>query len=208
MRPPVAPYLTVSPAMAAVAFYTAVFGARQKAIMPALDGLRIMHCELEINGGSACSPTPFPPLPARGKTRGAEPHDARAHPENAPAAQRGLPGKQAAHDRHGRAAQQQPRGARLPRTARAELPLDDRGQGRTRLNQERELVDDHCLRLIPQRAEQQCDRVTPVLERSGDRHPLADPGWGEPGKRMTPNFTTRWTPSRRRWPRPPHRAGC
>jgi PhnB protein len=52
MRPPVAPYLTVSPAMAAIAFYTAVFGARQKAIMPALDGLRIMHCELEINGGS------------------------------------------------------------------------------------------------------------------------------------------------------------
>jgi hypothetical protein len=41
------------------------------------------------------------------------------------AAQRGLPGKQTAHDRHGRAAQQQPRGARLPRTARAELPLDD-----------------------------------------------------------------------------------
>ena len=46
MRPPVAPYLTVSPAMAAIAFYTSVFGARQKAIMPALDGMRIMHCEL------------------------------------------------------------------------------------------------------------------------------------------------------------------
>jgi PhnB protein len=52
MRPPVAPYLTVSPAMAAIAFYVSVFGARQKAIMPAFDGVRIMHCELEINGGS------------------------------------------------------------------------------------------------------------------------------------------------------------
>ena len=28
MRPPVAPYLTVSPAMAAIAFYTTVFGAQ------------------------------------------------------------------------------------------------------------------------------------------------------------------------------------
>ncbi|MBI3701530.1 MAG: VOC family protein [Afipia sp.] len=51
-RPPVAPYLTVSPAAGAVAFYTAAFDAKQKALMPALDGLRIMHCELEINGGS------------------------------------------------------------------------------------------------------------------------------------------------------------
>jgi uncharacterized glyoxalase superfamily protein PhnB len=51
-RPPVAPYLTVSPAMAAIAFYGTVFGAKQRALMPAFDGLRIMHCELEINGGS------------------------------------------------------------------------------------------------------------------------------------------------------------
>ncbi len=50
-RPPVAPYLTVSPAVGAVAFYTAAFDAKQKALMPAIDGLRIMHCELEINGG-------------------------------------------------------------------------------------------------------------------------------------------------------------
>ena len=64
--------------------------------------------------------------------------------------------------------------ALFPRTARAEFPLDDRGQRRTRLNQERELVDDHRPRRIPQRAEQQCDRVTPVLERSVDRHALAD----------------------------------
>ena len=60
MRPPVAPYLTVSPAMAAIAFYTTVFGAKQKALMPALDGLRIMHCELLINGGSIMLADAFP----------------------------------------------------------------------------------------------------------------------------------------------------
>ncbi len=59
-RPPVAPYLTVSPAVGAVAFYTAAFGARQKALMPAIDGLRIMHCELEINGASVFLADAFP----------------------------------------------------------------------------------------------------------------------------------------------------
>ncbi len=59
-RPPVAPYLTVSPAMAAIAFYTAVFGAEQKALMPALDGMRIMHCELLVNGGSIMLADAFP----------------------------------------------------------------------------------------------------------------------------------------------------
>ena len=52
ITPPVAPYLTVSPAAGAVAFYTAAFDAKQKALMPAIDGLRIMHCEIEINGGA------------------------------------------------------------------------------------------------------------------------------------------------------------
>lgn len=60
MRPPVAPYLTVSPAMAAIGFYTAVFDAKQKALMPALDGIRIMHCELGINGGSVMLADAFP----------------------------------------------------------------------------------------------------------------------------------------------------
>ncbi len=60
MRPPVAPYLTVSPAMAAIAFYTAVFEAKQQALMPALDGMRIMHCELLINGGSVMLADAFP----------------------------------------------------------------------------------------------------------------------------------------------------
>ncbi len=70
-RPKVAPYLTVSPATAAIAFYASAFGARQKAFMPALDGVRVMHCELEINGGAVMLSDAFPeygkvrsPLPA------------------------------------------------------------------------------------------------------------------------------------------------
>jgi PhnB protein len=59
-RPKVAPYLTVSPAAAAIAFYSAAFGANQKALMPALDGMRIMHCELEINGGAVMVADAFP----------------------------------------------------------------------------------------------------------------------------------------------------
>ena len=42
MRPAVAPYLTCSPALAAIAFYKSVFGAEQTAFMPAVDGG--MHC--------------------------------------------------------------------------------------------------------------------------------------------------------------------
>jgi len=59
-RPPVAPYLTVSPCLGAITFYAAAFGAVQKALMPALDGLRIMHCELVINGGSVFLADAFP----------------------------------------------------------------------------------------------------------------------------------------------------
>ena len=62
MRPPVAPYLIATPAMAAIAYYTAVFGATQKALMPALDILRVGHCELEINGGSVMISDAFPEL--------------------------------------------------------------------------------------------------------------------------------------------------
>ncbi len=66
MRPPVAPYLTVSPALAAITFYTAVFGARQRVLMPSFDGMRIMHCELDINGGSVMVADAFPEF---GQTR-------------------------------------------------------------------------------------------------------------------------------------------
>jgi PhnB protein len=66
LRPPVAPYLTCSPALAAIAFYTQVFGAEQKAFMPALDGLRVMHCELALNGGTVMLADAFPEF---GQTR-------------------------------------------------------------------------------------------------------------------------------------------
>jgi uncharacterized glyoxalase superfamily protein PhnB len=59
-RPPVAPYLTVSPAYVAIGFYMTVFEARQKALMPSFDGLRVMHCELEINGGAVMLADMFP----------------------------------------------------------------------------------------------------------------------------------------------------
>lgn len=59
-RPRVAPYLTVSPAAAAIAFYTGAFDAKQRAIMPSVDGLRIAHCELIINGGSVMLADVFP----------------------------------------------------------------------------------------------------------------------------------------------------
>ena len=65
-RPSVAPYLTCSPALAAIAFYTQVFGAEQKAFMPALDGMRIMHCELALNGGAVMVADAFPEF---GQTR-------------------------------------------------------------------------------------------------------------------------------------------
>src|SRR5260370_29461079 len=65
-RPKVAPYLTVSPAAAAIVFYTNVFKATQKALMPAMDGVRIMHCELSINGGAVMLSDAFPEL---GNTR-------------------------------------------------------------------------------------------------------------------------------------------
>jgi len=71
-RPPVAPYLTVSPAAAAIAFYTAAFGAVQKALMPSLDGMRIMHCELAINGGTVMLADMFPEF---AKTRVPLPND-------------------------------------------------------------------------------------------------------------------------------------
>ncbi len=65
-RPRVAPYLTVSPAAAAIAFYTAAFDAKQRAIMPSVDGLRIAHCELAINGGAVMLADFFPEF---GQTR-------------------------------------------------------------------------------------------------------------------------------------------
>jgi uncharacterized glyoxalase superfamily protein PhnB len=65
-RPKIAPYLTVSPGAAAIAWYVNALGAKQKAYMPALDGVRVMHCELEINGAAVMLADGFPEL---GQTR-------------------------------------------------------------------------------------------------------------------------------------------
>lgn len=65
-RPRVSPYLTVTPAAAAIAFYTGAFDAKQRALMPSVDGLRIAHCELIINGGSVMLADVFPEF---GQTR-------------------------------------------------------------------------------------------------------------------------------------------
>jgi len=65
-RPKVTPYLTVSPAAAAIAFYTGAFNAKQRALMLSVDGIRIAHCELVINGGSVMLADCFPEF---GQTR-------------------------------------------------------------------------------------------------------------------------------------------
>jgi uncharacterized glyoxalase superfamily protein PhnB len=48
----VVPYLAIDGASDAAAFYQRAFGAREIARMPAEDGKRLMHCQLEINGGA------------------------------------------------------------------------------------------------------------------------------------------------------------
>jgi len=47
----ITPYLTLSNANAAIDFYKKGLGATEKARMPAEDGKRLMHAELEIAGG-------------------------------------------------------------------------------------------------------------------------------------------------------------
>ncbi len=48
----VVPHLSVDGAAKASEFYQRAFGARELARIPADDGKRLMHCHLEINGGS------------------------------------------------------------------------------------------------------------------------------------------------------------
>jgi PhnB protein len=46
----VVPYLTVSNGVGAIAFYKKGLGAKEVMRMPAQDGKRLMHAELEVNG--------------------------------------------------------------------------------------------------------------------------------------------------------------
>ncbi|MGE3333529.1 MAG: VOC family protein [Rhodospirillaceae bacterium] len=56
----VIPYINVEGVAKASEFYQKAFGAREIARMPAQDGKRVMHCHMEINGGSLMMSDPFP----------------------------------------------------------------------------------------------------------------------------------------------------
>lgn len=54
------PHLSVNGAIAALAFYSKAFGARELFRMPAEDGKRLMHAHMEINGASLMLADWFP----------------------------------------------------------------------------------------------------------------------------------------------------
>jgi uncharacterized glyoxalase superfamily protein PhnB len=56
----VVPYLSFDGASAAVDFYVKAFGAKEIVRMYGQDGKRIMHCQLEINGGALMLSDDFP----------------------------------------------------------------------------------------------------------------------------------------------------
>lgn len=58
----VVPYLNIDGASEAAAFYGRAFGAKEIARMPDQDGKRLMHCHLEINGGSLMIADNFPEM--------------------------------------------------------------------------------------------------------------------------------------------------
>lgn len=60
MPPGVVPYLSFDRAADAVEFYIKAFGAREIARMYGADGKRLMHCQLEINGGGFMLSDNFP----------------------------------------------------------------------------------------------------------------------------------------------------
>ena len=66
--PPLTPYLTVSDAAAAIAFYVNAFGAEEieRALTP--DGQKIMHAEVAINGGMVMLSDDFPESPTEVST--------------------------------------------------------------------------------------------------------------------------------------------
>jgi PhnB protein len=56
----VIPYITVEGVNEAAAFYQRAFGAKELNRLAADDGKRLIHCHLEINGGSLMLSDPFP----------------------------------------------------------------------------------------------------------------------------------------------------
>ncbi len=57
---PLAPYLCVNGAKAAIEFYKKAFGAKTRMVMEAEDKVRLMHADLIINGGEIMLSDPFP----------------------------------------------------------------------------------------------------------------------------------------------------
>lgn len=64
----VVPYLTVSSGVGAIAFYKKGLGAKEIMRMPAEDGKRLMHAQVEINGHAVYLSDDFPEY-ADGKSR-------------------------------------------------------------------------------------------------------------------------------------------
>jgi PhnB protein len=58
--PPVAPYLTVSDADAAIDFYRRAFGAQEISRQPGPDGKKLIHAAIMINGGLVMMSDDFP----------------------------------------------------------------------------------------------------------------------------------------------------
>ena len=66
--PPLTPYLTVSDAAAAIAFYVEAFGAEEIERTLTPDGQKIMHAEVALNGGVIMLSDDFAEDPAEAST--------------------------------------------------------------------------------------------------------------------------------------------
>jgi PhnB protein len=56
------PHLVVEGGLDAIAFYEKAFGAKKTAVMMAEDGKRVMHAELDVNGGAFKLSDSFPEM--------------------------------------------------------------------------------------------------------------------------------------------------
>jgi PhnB protein len=66
---PVTPHLVVHDANAALDYYKKALGAREVMRMPAEDGKRLMHSEIEVNGARIFVRDEFPEHPAASARR-------------------------------------------------------------------------------------------------------------------------------------------
>lgn len=68
--PGVVPYFVVDGAKKAAEFYAKAFGAKEQGRKPAEDGKRLMHCQMELNGGTIMFCDGFPEYGHPAKTDG------------------------------------------------------------------------------------------------------------------------------------------